>query len=64
MSDKPRFICTDCHIDFEGITDLEAYCPQCGEAYGHFFTVLIRRGTFAIMYWLDENPEIEIKLVE
>jgi len=58
---KPTFICTECHISFAGVSNTEAYCPECGEAYGHFFTKLIRKGTFAIMYWFEENPDVEIK---
>ena len=60
---KPSLICTDCHISFAGKDEAghEACCPECGEAYGHFFTKLIRKGTFALMYWLEESPDIEIK---
>lgn len=56
-----RFVCTQCHISFPGKKKW-AKCPKCGEEYGHFFTKLIRVGSFALAYWLDDNPDIEIKV--
>jgi hypothetical protein len=59
----PQFVCTKCCIQFNGEDDAgsNATCPECGETYGHFFTPLIRCGTFALAYWLDaEQREIRV----
>lgn len=59
--DTPHFVCTRCRLQFKGETDMSATCPECGETYNHFFTPLIRCGTFALAYWLDANNPVEIR---
>jgi Zn finger protein HypA/HybF involved in hydrogenase expression len=51
-----EFVCTDCRLLFDGDGPRTAICPECGEVYGHFFTKLIRGGTFALAYWLKDFP--------
>ena len=54
----PHFVCTECRLSFMGDdeTGMKATCPECGEKYDHFFTKLIRGGTFALAYWLRDCP--------
>ena len=52
----PYFVCTKCRLHFKGESRMVAECPECGEKYGHFFTQLIRAGSFAEAYWLRDNP--------
>ena len=54
------YICTQCHIYFDAEKKY-AKCPKCGEEYGHFYTKLIRDGSFALAYWLEDNPDVKIR---
>jgi predicted RNA-binding Zn-ribbon protein involved in translation (DUF1610 family) len=54
----PQFVCTVCRLRFTSIDEhgMKAKCPECGETYGHFFTKLVRCGTFDMAYWLRDEP--------
>lgn len=57
----PSFVCTDCHISFLSEDNRHAACPQCGEVYGHGRTRLIRGASFALAYWCEAHPDVQIK---